>query len=78
MEVTKSPEPLVQRVALGDWASRQAVTCRERRAGLEKGDGGADPPEIRGRPPSRDLKPPPGPEEGVATIGLSIPPRLKG
>ena len=25
----------------------------ERRAGLEKGDVGADPPEVRGRPPSR-------------------------
>ena len=34
-----------------DSASAQAVTCSERRAGLEKGNAEADPPEFRGRPP---------------------------
>src|SRR5512135_3941802 len=36
----------------GDSASRQAVTCSERRAGLERRNVGADPPRKRGRPPS--------------------------
>ena len=42
----------MQRVASGDSASRQAVTCSERRAGLETRNVGADPPQNRGRPPS--------------------------
>ena len=33
-------------------ASRQAVTCSEHRAGLERFNVGADPPSYRGRPPS--------------------------
>ena len=39
-----------QRAALGGLASRQAETRSERRAGLETGNVGADPPLIRGRP----------------------------
>jgi len=39
-------------VPLGGAASRQALTCSEHRAGLESYDVGADPPIIRGRPPS--------------------------
>ena len=35
----------------GGSASTQAVTSSERRAGLEKGNAEADPPEFRGRPP---------------------------
>src|SRR4051812_16049461 len=39
-------------VPLGGAASRQAVTSSEHRAGLESFNVGADPPFIRGRPPS--------------------------
>src|SRR5205823_8653706 len=39
-------------VPLGGAASRQAVTSSEHRAGLESFNVGADPPMIRGRPPS--------------------------
>src|SRR5512142_3482444 len=52
VEATKPPKPSMQRIASGDPASRQAVTCSERRAGLETRNVGADPPQKRGRPPS--------------------------
>ena len=49
MEVTKPLKPLMERVALGDLASLQAVMCSKHRAGPETADAGADPPNTRGR-----------------------------
>lgn len=53
MEVTKSPESLVQRAALGGLATMQAETCSERRAGLETKTAEADRALTSGRPPLR-------------------------
>ena len=50
-EVTNPSKPLMERVAKGDSASRQAVTCSERRAGPETSDAEADRASTLGRPP---------------------------
>ena len=50
VEVTRLPKPSMQRVPVGDSASRQAVTCSERRAGLETFNVVADPATGWGRP----------------------------
>ena len=49
MEVTTCVEALREKDSVGSSANMQAVTCSERRAGLEKDNAGADAPEIRGR-----------------------------
>ena len=50
VEVTKRVKLFGGKGSFSELAIVQAVTCSERRAGLEKGDAEADPPEIRGRP----------------------------
>ena len=53
MEATIWTEALrCQRVAIGDSANPQAVTCERCAAGLKTGNAEADPPEIRGRLPA--------------------------
>jgi hypothetical protein len=43
VEVTKPSEPSMERVAIGDSASKQAAGASERRAGLERSNVDADP-----------------------------------
>ena len=74
MEVTKPPKPLMERVAVGDPASRQAVTCVNAEQALKLNDAGADPANSRGRPQSlasgKRLDPSSGPAEVLATACL--------
>src|SRR5471030_3109386 len=51
MEVTKSSEPLTQRVASGDSASRQAVTRVNAEQASKGQDAGADLAVFQGWPP---------------------------
>ena len=53
MEVTKLPKPSVERVALGNSASRQAVTRVNAEQAPKTNDVGADPTKVRGRPMSQ-------------------------
>ncbi len=53
MEVTKLPKPSVERVALGNSASRQAVTRVNAEQAPKTTDVGADPTKVRGRPMSQ-------------------------
>ena len=53
MEVTKSPKPSMQSAATGRCREQAGRNMRERRAGLETTDVGADPPTTRGRPRSQ-------------------------
>src|SRR5471030_2973805 len=52
MEATKSSEPLTQRVASGDSASRQAVTRVNAEQASKDQEAGADLAVFQGRPPS--------------------------
>jgi len=51
VEVNEAAEAFGVKGHFSGSASTQAVTSSERRAGLEKGNAEADPPEFRGRPP---------------------------
>jgi NAD(P)H-dependent flavin oxidoreductase YrpB (nitropropane dioxygenase family) len=53
MEATKSSKPSMERVASGDSASRQAVTCVNAEQASKDQDAGADLAVFQGRPPSR-------------------------
>ena len=48
----------------------QARNASERRAGLEKGNVEADPPELRGRPPGGDPQPSLGQQGGNLPVGI--------
>ena len=52
MEATKSSKPSTQRVAFGDSASRQAVTCVNAEQASKDQEAGADLAVFQGRPPS--------------------------
>ena len=68
VEVTIRPEPSMERVRKGP-REPAGPNTRERRAGLEKFDAGADPADIGGRPPSSLPGEQPDPSDGPAGVG---------
>ena len=65
MEVTKLPKPSMERVALGNSASRQAVTRVNAEQASKTNDVGADPTMGRGRPLLQPCK---------ERLGFAVPP----